>query len=335
MTDPSPITQSNGQSAKPPLAAAPAVWVVSEGHAGMENQGIGIAEALGLPYAVKRVRFRFPWSILAPRVPGNVLAKLAVGASDVVPPWPQILIGTGRQAIAVSIAVKRLSGGKTLTVQTQAPRYPLNAFDLVVPPLHDGVEGPNVLPIIGAPNRISDRALSTARSEFASLFGSLKVPRVAVLIGGNSRAHRLSDARAQLIAQSLTALVANGASLMITLSRRTPERAANMIRAALANTNAYLWDGTGKNPYLGLLAHADAILVTEDSVAMMTEAAATGVPVHLLALDGGKPKFDSFRQELIRRGIARPFDGALAHWNYEPLRETARIAAKIRELAKI
>lgn len=301
----------------------------------MENQGIGIAEALDLPYAVKRVRFRFPWSLLAPRIPGNVPAKLAAGSSAITPPWPRILIGTGRQSIPVSIAVKNLSGGKTFTVQTQAPRYHLDAFDLVVPPLHDGIEGPNVFSVIGAPHRIDDRALDKARETFAPLFASKPVPRVAVLIGGNSKAHRLSETRAAIIARQLAALAGDGASLMVTLSRRTPAAAAQIIRAALAETTAFVWDGTGINPYAGLLAHADAILVTEDSIAMMTEGAATGAPVHLIALDGGRPKFDSFRNELIRRGIARPFSGTLEHWNYAPLRETARIAAKIRELARL
>lgn len=339
MTTPSHIAQSNGTVARAESmgdsSADPQVWVVSEGHAGMENQGIGIAEALALPFVVKRVRFRFPWSVMAPRVPGNVLAKLAPDASQIAPPWPRILIGTGRQSIPVSVAVKRLSGGKTFTVQTQAPRYRLDAFDLVVPPLHDGVEGPNVFPVIGAPHRISDAALAKARSDFAAQFAKLQVPRVGVLIGGNSKAHRLSDARAATVAQQLAALARGGASLMVTLSRRTPESAATIIRKALAPTSAFVWDGTGINPYVGILAHADALLVTEDSIAMMTEAAATGAPVHLIALDGGKPKFDSFKAELIRRGIARPFDGSLAHWNYETLRETARIAAKIREMARL
>ncbi|HRK70720.1 MAG TPA: mitochondrial fission ELM1 family protein [Micropepsaceae bacterium] len=315
--------------------AAPAIWVVSEGHAGMENQGIGLAEALGLPFVVKRVRFRFPWSLFAPRIPGNVPAKLAAGSSAITPPWPRILIGIGRQSIPVSIAVKKLSGGRTFTVQTQAPRFRLDAFDLVVPPLHDNVEGPNVFPVIGAPHRISDVTLAKARNEFAARFAGLHLPRIAVLIGGNSKAHGLSDVRAATIAQQLSALARGGASLMVTLSRRTPESAARIIRTALQDTSAFVWDGTGANPYIGLLAHADAILVTEDSVAMMTEAAATGAPVHLIALDGGKPKFDSFKAELIRRGIARPFTGALEHWNYAPLRETARIAAKIREEARL
>ncbi len=331
MTPPSSITQSHGIGQQLWHGA----WVVSEGHAGMENQGIGIAEALDLPFETKHVRLRFPWQLLAPHVPGDVLAKLDATSSSVAPPWPKVLIGIGRQSIPVSLAVKRLSGGRTFTVQTQAPRYRLDAFDLVVPPLHDGIEGPNVFPVVGAPHRINDKALALAREKFAGEFGKLAAPRVAVLIGGNSRAHRLGENRARIIGASLLALAKSGASLMVTLSRRTPHESAAIIRKSLEATSAWVWDATGINPYPGLLAFADAILVTEDSVAMMTEAAATGAPVHLMALDGGKPKFDSFRGELIRRGIARMFTGEIQRWNYEPLHETARIAAKIRELARL
>jgi mitochondrial fission protein ELM1 len=43
------------------------------------------------------------------------------------------------------------SGGKTFVVQTQDPRAPLDRFDLVIPPQHDGLTGPNVFPILAPP----------------------------------------------------------------------------------------------------------------------------------------------------------------------------------------
>ena len=66
---------------------------------------------------------------------------------------------------------------------------------------------------------------------------------------------------------------------MTTASRRTPpplrDGRSRMLAAATA---ASCGTGRGENPYLALLALADAIVVTADSSNMVGEAAATGAP---------------------------------------------------------
>ena len=99
---------------------------------------------------------------------------------------------------------------------------------------------------------------------------------------------------------------------------------------ALRDTGADVWDETGDNPYLGFLAHADAIIVTGDSVNMVSEATSTGKPVHVAHLEGGSNKFRRFHQNMESRGITRPFNGTIENWDYEPLDDTAMIAAEIR-----
>jgi mitochondrial fission protein ELM1 len=79
-----------------------------------------------------------------------------------------------------------------------------------------------------------------------------------------------------------------------------------------------------------MLGAADAIIVTADSVSMISEAAATGKPVHIVELDGGSKKFARFHQALRDAGVTRPFAGMLGGWGYAPLDDTARAAAEIR-----
>ena len=79
-----------------------------------------------------------------------------------------------------------------------------------------------------------------------------------------------------------------------------------------------------------MLAWADGLVVTADSVTMASEAASTGKPVFIAELDGGSAKFTRFHQSLARRGISQPFTGDWATWHYPPLDETARIAAVVR-----
>ncbi len=72
------------------------------------------------------------------------------------------------------------------------------------------------------------------------------------------------------------------------------------------------------------------ILVTADSVNMVSEAAATGKPVHVIDLPGGSDKFRRFHTAMVAAGITRPFTGAIEHWSYTAPNDTARAAAEIR-----
>lgn len=311
-----------------------ACWVVTNGTAGMENQALGLAERVGLPIVAKRVRLAWPWNKLAPLSLGSPFSNLSAGSDAIALPWPRIAIGVGRESIPLVRAIKKASGGKTLLVQCQNPRVPLSWFDLVIPPEHDAVSGPNVLSILGSPNRITPEKLAAARSRFADRFQALRTPRLAVLIGGDSKVYRLDSATVEELVRALAEL-SKTMGLMVTVSRRTG--AANVARmaSALEGSGAYFWNGEGENPYLGVLAWADAFLVTADSVNMACDAAATGKPVHIFPLPGGSAKFDRFHQSLIARGISRTFTGRIGQWDYPPLDETGRAAKRIRELLDV
>ena len=111
----------------------------------------------------------------------------------------------------------------------------------------------------------------------------------------------------------------------------TPEVKRIRLRAALAGLPAEIWDGTGDNPYFGYLGLADAVIVTSDSVNMVTEAAATGKPVHVVDLEGGSAKFAAFHAVMREAGVVRPFAGRIEHWDHPPLLETGRVAAMVWE----
>ncbi len=312
-------------------------WTVSDGRRGMENQVLGLAEALArrvpLSIETRTVRLAAPWRWMPYPVLGagwpDPLAVLHDTSGRFDPPWPDVLIGCGRQAVPISLAMRRRSKGQTLTVQTQHPRIDPARFDLVLPPRHDGLTGPNVLPLIGAPHRVTRETLEAGGAQFADLFKDLPRPLAGVLIGGTSKSHRLDANRMTALAADLKALSDAGIGLAVTTSRRTGAENEAILRNALAGTDAFVWDGAGENPYFGLLAHADALLVTEDSTNMVTEAAATGKPVHILALDGGSAKFTRFHDDLAARGVTRPFTGRLESWTYDPLDETSRAAEAI------
>ncbi len=126
--------------------------------------------------------------------------------------------------------------------------------------------------------------------------------------------------------------IASSVNLMITTSRRTSAETNEILRAELAGTDTYFWDNKEPNPYFAMLAWADAVIVTADSVNMACEAGATGKPVHIFPLPGARAKARRFHASLQARGVARVFTGAIEQWSYTPLDETGRAAAKIKSL---
>lgn len=310
------------------------VWAVTDGRAGIENQALGLAEAIGrrapARVTVKRVRLRTPWSWGPPGFIPAPRQALSLGSDPIEAPWPDIWIGCGRASIPFSMGVRKWSRGRTFVAQLQDPRINPREFDVVVPPIHDGLEGQNVLPIVGACHRVTPERLEQAQLDYPQALVDLPQPRFAVLIGGKSKRQDIGGKRARAIADTLAQVQrATGGTLMATLSRRTKSAARAAFTAWLAPHCAVFYDGEGLNPYFALLASADCIFVTADSVNMATEAAATGKPIYVLDVDGGGGKLDRFHQSLIKRGCARPFQGRLESWTYPPLLETDRVAAAV------
>ncbi len=319
-----------GLAAHEPLT----VWVVSDGRAGIENQALGLAEAVArrtpARITLKRLAYRAAFARLPNALRIAPRAMLAATSSPIAPPWPDLWIATGRASLPFSRRVKRWSGRQTFVVQTQDPRGDVSAFDLVIAPEHDRLTGPNVLPIIGAPHRMTPQRLAQAYRAFADRIGSLPYPRVAVLIGGKSKAFDLPEPHAAALAEQIAAAVETAAgSVLVTFSRRTPDAARATMKARLDGLEGWIWDGEEPNPLFAFLHAADHILVTEDSVNMATEAASTGKPVHILDLPGGSAKFERLHRRLRDLGAARPFDGALDAWTYTPIAETERAANEI------
>ncbi|HCP01538.1 MAG: hypothetical protein CL573_08055 [Alphaproteobacteria bacterium] len=297
----------------------------------MLNQCLGLARALVLEPENKTVHLRPPWAWLPPSLIPARMGLITAESSILTPPWPDILIATGRRSVAPARAIRRAASGKTFSIQIQDPGVPPDAFDLVVAPAHDQLAGENVVSTIGAIQGIDHAALEGAHAAFANRMGTLPRPLAAVLLGGDNAVYRMTPALGVRLTEQLRALAGDqGWGLAITPSRRTPAFVMDAIRAALAGLDVYIWDETGPNPYLGFLAHADSLIVTGDSVNMVSEAAATGKPVHVVHLEGGSKKFTRFHNAMTERGITRPFTGALETWTYERLDDMEVVVGEIQ-----
>jgi hypothetical protein len=314
------------------------IWVITDGRIGNEAQALGLAEAVARrrPAAITLRRVapkawtaRLPaqlWHALGAREGGWPFTAYGPRVRRIRPPWPDLVIGAGRRIAPLVAALRTLHGLKV--VQILDPRMPLAGFDLVAVPEHDRVTGPNVVATVGSIGRATPDTVALAAEPWRDRLAALARPRLAVLLGGPSASARFGGGAAGRLSEALQALADQGHGLMVTPSRRTPQGLVARLHDVLGD-RALVWDRTGENPYPGILGLADAVLVTQDSVNMASEAASTGKPVHIFPLNRVSAKLRRFHAALEARGATRRFGGEIEAWDYPPLAEADRVAAEV------
>ena len=292
--------------------------------AGENSQILGLAEALGLPFEEKRLVYK------RAGVFGNLTRRVGLfgirqsASSPLEPPWPRLIISAGLRNEPVCRALARQSGGRTRLVFVGRTWAPRSEFDLIVTtPQYRLPDGPGVLENLGTLHRVTEARLQEAAEIWRPRLNPEGGRTIAVLIGGRSgpvtfgthaakRLAKLSQARAHKI----------GAKLLVTSSSRTDPRAVDILADTLAanlpdTSHIHRFGTNDTNPYFGMLALADEIIVTSDSIAMLSEACATGKPVWIFDL-GAAPR-DSTLATALYRALMRvgpkrlSRDLALAH----------------------
>lgn len=307
-------------------------WVITDTAAGNQRQALALAERLGLPLRQLVLEPRAPWSWFAPRLfPGGRLALNSAQRPQFTPPWPHIAISCGRTAALFTRQLRSLSIGRCHTVQILDPRIDPAHWDTVIAPLHDQLKGPNVLSPVGSLNPIDDAWLADGRCAWPGL-AKLPQPRIGVLLGGPRKGIPLHAAYArELVAKLLARQREERGSLLVLASRRTPPELAAIFRQELRAIPGLHWFSRtdGLNPYQGVLGWADRLIVTPDSVNMLSEACAVGCPVQTLATVALPQRLQRFHQALRSAGQLHDLDAPIITSRGAPLRETVALALEL------
>ena len=304
--------------------------IITDGRLGNLRQARALAQAARIPAGEMQPDRRAPWSQLAPRMPR--LAGLAQRNSTQLPsgpPWPRLVIGCGRQAAWVTRWLHRQAGPASFCVQILDPRINSRHWDLLIAPRHDSVRGDNVIRTIGSLSPVDSAWLAKARADFGFL-ADLPQPRITLLLGGPRRGVRFDNALQQSLVHAVMQHAGTSGSALVCASPRTPPDFARSLHQALAPRIGHAWLGEddGKNPYPGHLAWADRIVVTPESVNMLSEAAASGAPVHTLTDSSLPDRLARFHEALRQGGWLHDLDQAAAG-TPQPLRETREVAAEV------
>jgi len=289
----------------------PTVWVLKDHKAGHTTQSVGLAEAIGFPYEIKDLRFNL-LNHLSNRMRGA--SRLGLNRSrsaPLAPPWPDLVISTGRRTAPVARWIGRKSRGRTRLVQLgRRGGEVVDAFDLVVACAHFRLAlHPRRMEIIAPLNVVTPARLARAAERWRGLFEGAARPHIVLVVGGTSARHRLGAKTARRMGAEVQAFAESlGGTVFAITSPRTGAKATAALRVGLGESgHLHEWrPGENDNPYVGYLALADAIVVTGESESMLAEAAAAGKPLFIYPLPERPLGFRRAAEWVAERAEARP-----------------------------
>ncbi len=321
------------------------IWFLLDNRMGSVGQARGIMQALdtnAFDIVEKKIeynRFADLPNFLLGKSLFSVTAETKKEVSN--PPFPDIVVSISRRTVPVARFIRKASRNKTKMVQLMHPgKSGLKEFSLVVVPEHDRnkAQSDNIFYITGCPHRITPEVLAEEAPKWTEAFANLPKPWTAVIIGGAIKNKPFTDENARLLGESIRRIKEQiGGSILITTSRRTGEKAEEIIKKEVEGIPAYTyWWGEKKdNPIKGFWALAENVIVTGDSVSMACESCGSGKPVWVFT---GKnwltPKHERFVQSLIEGGYAAHID-APDLLDFKPkqgLNPSQEVAEKISKL---
>lgn len=324
------------------------IWVLTDDRIGSNNQSIALAEQISANYITKKIEYnnliKLPNFIRRCSLLGINLSQ----SDDLNKPYPDVLICAGRRLSSVALNIKKRSQGKTFVINIMNPNLPLNKFDLVLLPQHDNTKpvikarNKNIIETNGSLNKVKLDRISNEKAKWRMELEQMPAPKIGFIIGGDTKSTKFPTKDFGKITKQLSDLAnkLNG-SLLITTSRRTSNKCLQALKENL-NCKNYLYDWNDENskpeeqknplgnPYFAYMGISDYIVVTGDSMSMVSEACSTGKPVYVYMPESalGK-KHMRFCKKMIEEGYVKEFDeniSDLEQYEYEPLNEAKRVA---------
>jgi mitochondrial fission protein ELM1 len=218
-----------------------------------------------------------------------------------------MVISCGSSLAAVNLVIKRETGAKSVVIMK--PPYPSKRFDLVIAPKHDKIRPlKNVFVTRTSPSLITEEYLKKFSEPFLKMLSGVNGSRrIGFLVGGDTDKVKFSKEYFKRFVGSLEKYsVDSGSVVLATSSRRTPEWADEVLKTAFkGNQNCpLLVIANESNPpgvVGGILGLSDLIVVSGESMSMVSEAVSSGKPVLVFMPSAGarmKSKHRDFLKQL-------------------------------------
>lgn len=305
-------------------------WILSDNLVGHEKQSISLAEKLNINYKlikIKKINF----------IKRNLSSFFNLEKKSFFkPPYPKIIISCGKSTAYYSKMIKQKAKNKIFSIFIQKPPINLSNFDVVISPKHDKCKGLNVIETQGALTKINSKYIKNINKKKAPSI--LKKKFVTVLIGGDSRHHKITKSILDKIIKSLQLIEEQKKiRIFILVSRRTGKKNYLYLKKNLVNKNfIFILPNSKKVSYLNAISFAKAIIVTSDSVSMVTEASSTGKPTYIIDIPTKSKKFSLFIKNLIDLKLAYYLKDTISLKRKEKaLNDIDKVAKKIKKKIKV
>ncbi|HYQ71441.1 MAG TPA: ELM1/GtrOC1 family putative glycosyltransferase [Gammaproteobacteria bacterium] len=262
------------------------IWLVIGDKTGDNAQVEIIAEALGLPFEIRRVLPREKYILGKPPFKASLYHLDPQRSDKLEPPWPDLILTIGRRPAMAALWIQQQSGGRCQIVLLGRPKRWMRRFNLIIAPSQYLLPASRRVLPLGLPLiRSNQAAIAQAVEKWRARLSTLPRPLTALMVGGETKPFRFDAGTARELLEAAQRAAGTG-FLYITTSRRTPPAVVRTLQAELpANARLYCWSADNRdNPYLALLGLADRFIVTGDSMSMMVEVARLGKPLAIFAL---------------------------------------------------
>lgn len=264
----------------------PRIWVFPGNRPGDDAQVYALAEELRLPFETRTLRYNWRFWLNGRHMGASAVSILKeLRQKTLVPPWPDLIIMVGRRSVPVAQWVQDQSRGKTRLVFVGHPRVAPESFDLVYTTRqYLTPTGPSMRLLPLAMSRYREPPKPTA-SEWEWL-QQLPRPRLLLMLGGKTRHWKMTpEFIAGVASQLLVRARSLGGSLIVARSARTDMAVLDAIEHRLKGNDHWRVVGNEFPRFPVLLADADELFPTADSVSMISESVIMGKPTGIVPIE--------------------------------------------------
>jgi mitochondrial fission protein ELM1 len=264
---------------------SPVVWVLESERVGENTQLEALADELGWDYQIKQVHHRsgIPYFLL-----GSSLLGIDKEMSEITGPWPDLVISASAKNEPVCRWIRDNADKVVRLIHLGRPWASIKHFDLVIAtPQYRLPEKQNVqLNTVPMHYPLDSERISHQLSVWQDKLVDLPKPYIALMVGGHSGPYSFDKSAAhRLVKQANQMAESHGGSLLVSTSSRTPKHVADYLEKHLSVPNYFhRWGLSDENPYYAFLTLVESVIVTGDSVSMLSEACAMLKPVYMFDL---------------------------------------------------
>lgn len=305
------------KSLRLPTAEPNKAWVlVDEGNPFLETQCLSIAETMDFPAHLHRISLSWVWRHLPLCFIPDLMSKIHSVPTPFASPWPSFVVCGGRVALKVGMYLKKKYG-----VFSVAVGQARSSFDKIILESNLSEERGRKIMTFGPLHRIYQDSLLHARQTFYRKVDPLPKPRVSLFLEGQENLESLINILASLHKK-------NAFSLMI-YAENLSEGDQKYLTEAFEKIPHLLWCGNGEDPYLGFLAHSEAIIMRDNASLMLAEATAVGKPLFMYP----SRRLNSYGHALIqakRASLLTQDSFLFSRSLLAPLQESQRVGALLK-----